>query len=122
MRAHRGFTLLETLVALAIVAAALVAALRAMGATALSVGDLRTRMVADWVAHDRIARHRAGGQFPAVGRAEGRVRQGRQDFVWQESVGGTPNPLFRRIEVVVMPAGSDQVLARATGFVSRPLR
>lgn len=122
MRADRGFTLLETLVALAIVAAALIAALRAMGATELSVGDLRTRMVADWIAQDRLARHRASGQFPAIGRAEGRVRQGREDFVWQESVGGTPNPLFRRIEVVVLPVGSDQVLARVTGFVSRPLR
>lgn len=121
MRRNRGFTLLETLVALAILAIALVAALRSVGSTALAAAGLRERALADWVAQDRLAEYRASGAFPAPGRNEGRARQGHSDFVWRETISGTPNALFRRIEVQVFD-GSGEQLSSATGFVSRPLR
>jgi len=62
----RGFTLLETLVALAILAIALTAAFRAMGVTAQSAAELRERMVGDWVAENRLAELRATGAWPGV--------------------------------------------------------
>ena len=46
-RAH-GFTLLETLVALAILAIALTAAFRAMGVAAQSAAELRERLEPPW--------------------------------------------------------------------------
>ena len=54
-----GFTLLETLVALAILAVALTAAFRAMGVSAQSAGELRERLIGDWVAENRLAELRA---------------------------------------------------------------
>ncbi len=121
-RSNHGFTLLETLVALAILAIALVAALRSVGNTALATAGLRERALADWVAQDRLAEYRASAAFPAPGRNEGRARQGRSDFVWRETISGTPNALFRRIEVRVFDGTGGEQLSSATGFVSRPLR
>lgn len=67
----RGFTLLESLVALAIVAIALVSALRAMGATAQSTAALREHTLASWVAQNRLAMHRATAAWPAIGEYRG---------------------------------------------------
>lgn len=118
----RGFTLLETLVALAIVAIALISALRAMGASTLAASELRARVLADWVAHNRLATYRAGTEFPATGRFEGRVTQGHFAFRWRERVGPTPNALFRRIDVDVLDGEGQHVLAHATGYVTRAPR
>ena len=120
-RSARGFTLLETLVALAIVAIALTSALRAMGATAQSAGELRDRTLALCVAQNRLAELRARRAWPPVGRSEGRAVQGVDTFVWRQQVGATPNPLFRRVEVRVSGPGGRE-LASLTGYATRSPR
>jgi general secretion pathway protein I len=117
-----GFTLLECLVALAIVAVALTAALRAVGATAQSTAMVREHMLASWVAQNRLATLRATDAWPALGRNEGVSEQAGQRYVWRERIEPTPNPLFRKVEVRVFDAGGQTPLADATGFVVRPLR
>src|SRR5256885_498304 len=54
-RASRGFTLIEILVALAIIAVALAAGLRALSQSIDSAGALKQRTLALWVAQNRIA-------------------------------------------------------------------
>ncbi|WP_454456546.1 type II secretion system minor pseudopilin GspI [Thauera phenylacetica] len=118
----RGFTLLETLVALAIVAIALVSALRAMGATAQSTAALREHTLASWVAQNRLAMHRATAAWPAIGEYRGEAEQARVKMRWEEKVSGTPNALFRRIDVRVLDARGERTLATLSGFAVRPLR
>ena len=122
MRRACGFTLLETLVALAILAIALSAAFRAVGATTVSAASLRERTLAHWVAQNRLAELRASGRFPRMGRHEGEATQGRSRFSWREEVVATPNPLYRRVDVSVFEVGGDSALARLTGYAVRPLR
>ena len=68
-RSERAFTLIEVMVALAIVSVALLAALRAAGQGTSNLGDLRTRLLAGWVAENVMAEHRARGDWPEIGRA-----------------------------------------------------
>src|SRR4051812_50040135 len=56
-----GFTLVEVLVALAIMSIALLAALRAAAQGTGAVSELRLRLLAGWVAENRLAEHRARG-------------------------------------------------------------
>lgn len=118
----RGFTLLETLVALAIVAVALLSALRAMGATTQSSAALREHTLASWVAQNRLAMHRATAAWPAIGQYSGEAEQGRIKLRWEEKVSGTPNALFRRVDVRVLDARGERTLATLSGFAVRPLR
>lgn len=118
----RGFTLLECLVALAILAVALSSALRAVGSTAQSTHMLRDHTLASWVAQNRLAELRATSAFPPIGRNEGQAAQAGQRFTWREIIERTPNPLFRKVEVQVFDALDDRPLASAAGFVVRPLR
>lgn len=116
-----GFTLLETLVALAIVALALTAATRAMGGTAAAAGSLREHTLAAWVAENRLAELRAGQIWPSVGQRRGESPMGGQRYRWTETVSGTPNPLFRRVKIEVH-ATDGPPLASMTGFAVRPPR
>ncbi|TAK83880.1 MAG: type II secretion system protein GspI [Betaproteobacteria bacterium] len=121
MRCIRGFTLIEVLVALAIVSIALLAALRAAGQSTNAVGELRLRLFAGWVAENRLAEHRARGDWPPLGIGRGTQSQGGVELAWREEVIATPNPAFRRVDVFVSaPAEESRPLARLTGFVVQP--
>ena len=121
--AASGFTLLEIMVALAILALALMAALRAGAAATQNTGEIRLRQLADWVALDRLEEHRARRDWLPVGMVSGETLQGNQRFRWEEKIGGTPNAQFRRIEISVQAVESGDpghALARVTGFLIKP--
>ncbi len=117
----KGFTLVEVLVALAILSIALMAALRASGQATNAASELRLRLFAGWVAENRLAEHRARGDWLALGIARGTQRQGGIELAWREEVIATPNPAFRRIDLFVSaPQDPSRVLARLTGFIVQP--
>ncbi len=115
---QRGFTLLETLVALAILAIAMAAVLRVAGAQTRHAEELRLRVAADWVAQNRLALHAARGNWLAVGAQEGEETQAGIRLLWREEVSATPNPSFRRMEVSVFaPDDPQHALRRLSGFL-----
>jgi general secretion pathway protein I len=117
----RGFTLIEVLIALAIVAVALGAAVRAAGSMTQANVDLRLRLLAQLSADNRIAELRAAAAFPQLGSRTVACPQGKAKLECVEDVKSTPNPLFRRIEVRVY-AGTEheRLLAELVGILPRP--
>jgi len=115
---QRGFTLLETLVALAILAVAMAAVTRATAASTGHVEAMRLRLLADWTAQNRLALHAAQGDWLPVGTQSGEETQAGIRLRWQEEISTTPNPSFRRIEVSVFSEGEPQyALRRLNGFL-----
>lgn len=113
-----GFTLVEVLVALAIISIALLAALRVAGAGTNSVGDLRARLLAGWVAENVMAEQQARGEWPTPGINRGTQRQAGIEFAWREDVIATPNVTFRRVDIRVFgESGETHALSRLVGFV-----
>lgn len=96
-----GFTLLEVLVALVIVAIALGASLRATGSLVQNSAGLRSTMMAAWAAENRLVQIRLGREYPAIGERTADCPQGELKFVCKEQVFTTPNLNFRRVEVSV---------------------
>jgi general secretion pathway protein I len=116
----RGFTLLETLVALAVIGIALAAAMRSTRFAIDTVTELKVRTAAGWVAQNLENEMRATRAFPEMGAANGRAMQGQQEFLWRREVGGTPNYSFRRVEIkVFLPAQPERAVARQVVYVSR---
>ncbi|MEO7071515.1 MAG: type II secretion system minor pseudopilin GspI [Rhodanobacter sp.] len=119
----RGFTLVEVLVAMTIVAVSLFAALRVATLGTAHMSDLRARLFAGWVAADRLAEHHARGDWLAVGELNGVQHQGNLELGWREEISATPNAAFRRVDVYVFaPAQPAHFLAHSVGFVVHPAR
>lgn len=110
--------MIEVLVALAIVSIALLSALRAAGQGTSNVAELRSRLLATWVAENRLAEHRAYANWLPLGLQRGAGREGGLDFSWTEEVIATPNAAFRRVDIRVS-ASSDEShsLAHLVGFI-----
>jgi general secretion pathway protein I len=123
VRGSAGFTLVEILVALAIVAVALAAGMRALAQGADSATLLKQRTLALWVAQNRLAAAQVARAWPEVGTRNGDAVEAGAQFAWHETVAGTPNPSFRRIEITVAdPAQPDYALARLVGYVGQSQR
>ena len=120
MKRRAGFTLVEILVALAIVAVALAAGMRALAQAADGAGTLKARTLALWVAQNRLAAAQLATPWPALGNIAGEAAQAGSRFVWRER--------RRHAEPRVPPhrrrgrraAAPDYVLARLIGYVGNP--
>lgn len=101
---NRGFTMLEVLVALMIVATALIASLRAVGSLTSNSDGLRANMMSTWSAENRLVQMRLSKTFPPVGKQTYECPQGDLQLMCEEEVIASPNPRFRRVEVSVYEA------------------
>ena len=115
-----GFTLIETLVALAVIGIALAAAVRASHGGIEMAAEMKQRTCAQWVASNVLAQLQASREFPDLGAKEGEAKQGTLDLRWRMEVSISPNYSFRRAEIkVFLPAEPDHVLFRQVSYVSR---
>ncbi|SIT42083.1 General secretion pathway protein I [Paraburkholderia ribeironis] len=117
-RAQRGFTMIEVLVALAIIAVALAASLRAVGSLASGEADLHRRLLAGWSADNALAQLRLTHAWPNVGETSFDCSQGNLQLICTEHVTATPNPVFRRVEVMVTMPGRSGNLAQMVTVVA----
>jgi general secretion pathway protein I len=117
-----GFTLIQVLVALASSPSRCPPAC-AHRAGADGASSLKARTLALWVAENRLAQAQLEDPAPAPGTTTGEDAQAGVLFAWRRTVAASPNPAFRKIEIVV--AQDDQpgyVLARLVGYVGSGLR
>lgn len=118
MNRASGFTLLEVLVALVILAITMAAVSRTASSSIQHVDALRTRVIANWVAQNRLALHQARGDWIAPGIQSGEEEQAGQAYPWKEEVSATPNPTMRRIVVkVYAPDDVKHSLRELTGYL-----
>jgi general secretion pathway protein I len=118
-RIDPGFTLIEVLVALAIVAVALAAGMRALAQSADGATSLKARTLALWVAQNELAKAQLADPPPSAGTTNGEAVQAGMRFSWRETISPTPNPALRKVDIVVAEPGvPDYALARLAGYFS----
>ena len=117
-RRTQGFTMIEVLVALAIIAVALAASLRAVGMLANDEAELHRRLLAGWSADNALAELHLTRVWPELGTQTFDCPQGNLPLTCTERVSATPNPLFRRVEVSVTTPGRAGNLAQLVTVVA----
>jgi len=104
-RSVRGFTLVEVLVALGIVAFALVAGLQATTALTDQAQRQSDVLLAQLCAENELVRVRLSRQMPPLGEASFGCEQAGRSFEGRLTVAATPNPNFRRVDAQVLDDG-----------------
>ncbi|HET8711757.1 MAG TPA: type II secretion system minor pseudopilin GspI [Spongiibacteraceae bacterium] len=101
---HSGFTLLEVLIALAILALSAAAVLRQTHLEVRQQQNLELKSYALWVADDVLTMVMAQAQWPPLGHVDQEQTYEGQNWRVTTDVQATPDPLLRKIEVSVAPA------------------
>lgn len=110
--ADAGFTLIETLVALAVLATSAVALLGATQAHIARIADLETRAAAQWAAENMLAEL-------TLGLTPDQSAEAMLGIGFQLAAINTPttDPDLARVEITAADAANGQVFARLTGFL-----
>ncbi len=116
---QHGFTLLEVMVALAILALTLGAMIKAGGASARNVAMLRDRTLASWVGLNKVNEALLLREWPEPGSRADTVTLGNREWYWEVRIGKTSDPELRRVEVTVRDQKDAAPLAELIAFKGR---
>lgn len=117
-----GFTLLEVLVALGVLALTMAAVIKAVGSYTGNQVYLRDRTFAVWVARNILAEQQLAAAWPGVGELKGTSDMGQREWRWLARVTQTEEAELRRLDVEVQLVDSEdeQPLAVLSGFLWQP--
>ena len=117
---HSGFTLIEVLVALAVLAIALAGIMRVTSQAISTSYTLRERNLALWVAQNRLVTHQLKRDWPDTNTVDGESEMAGEKWFWTEQVSATPQKDMRRIEISVRHASdSKDSLVTLAGYLRR---
>jgi general secretion pathway protein I len=116
-----GFTIIEVLVALAIVAFSLTAIASSMNQMIDASNSMRERTYASWIAQNKIAELRLANVVPEPGSSSGEVTFANVDWGWRAVVEETGVENLFRVDVTVSLAGIDYEVRTVTGFIGTPI-
>lgn len=118
--AQSGFTLIECLVALFIIAIVLASTTRSIGLSIADVNDSFTRQVATWIAANQSSQYLIDRVYPEINKTTQNITMGGINFVVVADVAGTPNPYFRRINISVAKKDTpNRIIYKTTNFISQ---
>ena len=116
-----GFTLVEVMVALTIVAFSLTAIAATMNQMIDAANSMRERTYASWIAQNKIAELRLANVTPEVSSTSGAVDFANAQWAWRAVVSETGIESFYRVDVSVSLAGSEYNIRTVTGFIGEPM-
>lgn len=123
MNKLRGFTLIEVMVALAIVATALPALMMLITSQLQGAGFTREKTQAFWIAENQLTRlqmrHQLVANVNLPDTQNGELERGGQTWYWELVTQDTEVEDFKRLDIqVALAENKDEFLATLTGFVS----
>jgi len=122
----RGFTLVEVLVAVAVLALALGAVITGMARFTSNAAYLRQKTIAVWVAHNRLTEIALQKTWPDIGKSNGDAEMAGVKWRWRVEVKKTDDENLRRVDLDVLApddrrgnSGNNAALASISSFVSK---
>jgi general secretion pathway protein I len=114
---RNGFTLLEVLVALLVIAMTMTAAFQSVSSSSRTLSRLQESTFARWIAESEMANVQLGLVKPSVGLVSGSTPFGGRQWQWQRSITVAADPELRRVKIAVATADPRQPSATLIAFV-----
>ena len=121
--AENGFTLIEVLVALMIIAVALGGAVKVMGSASVNASILSQRTFAQWVGLNQLSKVKLAGTWLKTGESKGDAEMANRKWVWVQKVIKTEIDDVNRLEIAVYlspKTRESNPLANVVGFFAKP--
>lgn len=119
---NKGFTLIEVLVAVAVLALAMGAVLVSSTQYAENAIYLRDKTFASWVAHNQLNEWHIQEKWPKPGKQEGESEMAGRDWYWNAEILKTPDPQVRRVNLSISLEDGDDapVILTVSAFLVPP--
>ena len=117
MKKNSGFTLIEVLIALAIVSISLGALISISSQDISRAEKMQKNMIANWVAQNQLTEHRLSNKKIKVGTTRGSTLFAKYDWEWEVSVSKTNVDKLYRMDVIVSELNKNIVSRNLTGFL-----
>jgi len=118
-----GFTLLEVMIALFIVAISLGGVIKVMGNAASNSSRLSNRTFAQWVALNQIAKIQISKEWPDYGASDGKDEMASQEWRWVQTIIKTSDENVKRVELAVWnktDSSDASPYVTIVGFIGKP--
>lgn len=120
-RAVRGFTLIEVMVALVIVALGMMAVNTQLNQFAVTSVYMEEKTLASWIATNRLTELSIAPQWPELGEREEQIDFAGRAWHMRIEISETDVPNIRRADVAVAAADApERVLQETAGFIEPP--
>ena len=119
---QKGFTLIEVMVALTIVAFSLTAIAASMNQMIDAANTMRERTYASWIAQNKITELRLANVLPEVSSTSGELEYANSQWTWRAVVSETGIENFYRVDVAISLADNEYVIRTVTGFIGEPVQ
>jgi len=119
-RQSAGFTLIEVMVALAIVGLSLGAVAASVSQMVDAATAMRERTYASWIAQNKIAELRLANVVPEVSDTSGELEFAGLEWAWRANISETGVENLFRVDVAISYPGSDGAIRTVSGFIGEP--
>ena len=119
----RGFTLIEVIVALGIIATAMAAVMMTVSANVQNATGLKERTFAHWVAMNKMNELliENESEWPSIKKTDGNGKMAEHEWFWEQEVEKTEVETIRRVHIRVRVNEEDEFpMTTLVGFVGKP--
>lgn len=114
-------TLIEVMVAVAVLAFALTALVKMTGQNVNTLSYLEQKTFAQWVASNKVNELEVMGKWPPVGINQGQEMMGGTPWFWQVKTSKTSSENLRRLDLTVMKnKQNESPVYTLTAFINKP--